>query len=116
MSLRKLGRTAMVVAIAATSLVIVAPAQADGPLTISVSCEPTTRLHVLCSSTVSGGSAPYLRRWYYNNRYFSTQDNLSYTGWSCTLSGPNQYNLAVIDANSEIIFGSAGSGCNSGNF
>lgn len=115
MSLRTIGRLAVVAVLAATGLVVASPAQALAPLTASIACEPTTRLHVFCISTVSGGLAPYTRNWFYNNRYFPAQDNKVTTSWSCKAGGPNVYGLAVIDANFEIFFTSAGSGCNSGN-
>jgi hypothetical protein len=113
--LRNLGRTALALAVVTTGMTVAAPAQAAGPLIVDISCEPLSRLHVLCISTVSGGTAPYTRNWFYNDRYFPSQDNKTTTSWSCTPSGPNKYTLAVIDANFQIAFDTTGSGCNSGN-
>lgn len=112
---RNFGRAAVALAAVASGMAVAVPAHATGPVIVDISCEPTTARHVICFSTVSGGTAPYTRNWFYNDRYFSSQDNRMITSWSCTPGGTNKYTLAVIDANFEIAFDATESGCNSGN-
>jgi hypothetical protein len=113
--LRKLGRAALVLAVVATGVTIAAPARAADPVVVDIACEPLSRYRVLCFSTISGGTGPYTLNWFYNDRYFPSQDNKIITAWSCSTSGPNKYTLAVIDASFQIAFDTTGSGCNSGN-
>jgi hypothetical protein len=74
------------------------PAQAASPLAVDVFCEPLGRYRVLCERTITGGTAPYVTKWYYNGNYFAAYDNKTFTSWSCTLAGPNQYKAVVTDA------------------
>jgi hypothetical protein len=113
--LRNLGRATVALVAMAAGMAVATPAQAAGPVIVDISCEPTTAYHVICFSTVSGGTGPYTRNWFYNDRYFPSQDNKSTTSWSCTPGGTNKYTLAAIDATSQIAFDTTGSGCNSGN-
>jgi hypothetical protein len=115
MSLRNLGRTAMVVAVALAGLAVASPAKAAAPLSVNVSCEALSRQRVLCLSTTTGGTAPYSQRWFYDSRRFPSHDGRSVTSWSCTPGGENLYTLAVIDGNFEIVFATSRTGCSTGN-
>lgn len=96
MSLRTLGRATLLAAVLAG--LAPAPAHAASPPVVDVFCEALGRYRVLCERTITGGTAPYLTRWYYNGSYFAAYDGDTFTSWSCTLSGPNQYTAVVTDA------------------
>lgn len=90
------------------------PAHAAAP-TVDVFCESLGRLHVLCERTITGGTAPFTTKWFYNGNYFAAYDNKQFTGWSCTLSGPNSYKAVVTDAAGLSATDTSGVGCISGN-
>lgn len=121
MSLRILGRITIRIGIATAAVIALAasPAQA-APVTpaavgVDVFCESLGRYRVLCERTIIGGTAPFTTKWYYNGAYFAAYENKAFTGWSCTLSGPNQYTAVVIDATGLSASDTSGVGCRSGN-
>lgn len=118
MSLSILGR----ITLTAAAILALAPApaaQASPPTTaavgVDVFCESLGRYRVLCERTIIGGTAPFTTKWYYNGAYFAAYENKAFTGWSCTLSGPNQYTAVVIDATGLSASDASGVGCRSGN-
>jgi hypothetical protein len=114
MSLRILGR----VTIAAALMIGLAPAvsaQAAAPLGVDVFCESLGRYRVLCERTISGGTAPFTTKWYYNGIYFAAHDNKAFAGFSCSISGPNSYLAVVTDATGAAASDTSGVGCRSGN-
>lgn len=113
--LRILGRAALTLAVVASGITIAAPARAVEPLVVDVFCEPLGRYRVLCEGTVTGGTPPYTRNWFYNDRYFPTQDNKTFTSWSCSTGIVNRYTMAVTDSEFQIAFDAGGSGRQSGN-
>jgi hypothetical protein len=121
MSLSILGRITIRIGIAAAAIIAPAPAHAQAaPVTpaavgVDVFCESLGRYRVLCERTIIGGTAPFTTKWYYNGAYFAAYENKSFTGWSCTLSGPNQYTAVVIDATGLSAGDTSGVGCRSGN-
>ena len=115
MILKTLGRLAMVATVASAGVLVAAPASAASTLFADLDCEALGRQRVLCLSTVTGGTPPYTRMWFYNDLYFPTMDGKSTTSWSCVPGGENVFRLAVIDTNFELVFAVGRSGCNSGN-
>jgi hypothetical protein len=114
MSLRIPGRAVFAAAIM-LSLFPAAPAQAASPVAVDVFCESLGRYRVLCERTISGGTAPFVTKWYYNGSYFAAYENKAFTSWSCTLTGPNQYQAVVTDAAGLSATDTSGVGCRSGN-
>jgi hypothetical protein len=127
MSLNILGRATVPVTIMAAIMVglVPAPAPAAPPQAdsvhvasapvVDVFCESLGHYRVLCERTITGGTAPYTTKWYYNGNYFPSYDNKAFTGWSCTLAGPNQYKAVVTDATGLSGTDTSGVGCRSGN-
>ncbi|GIG59502.1 hypothetical protein Lfu02_38740 [Longispora fulva] len=91
---RTLGSLALAAGVAGAVLVGASPAQAT-TLTASQTCEPI-RYSMFCEASVSGGTAPYTIKWYFNNYYFPQYDNRTYVSWGC--SGSNTSKIVVTDA------------------
>jgi hypothetical protein len=112
MSLSFLGR--VTVAAALMIPLVPAPAQA-ATVAVDVFCEALGRYRVLCERTITGGTAPFTTKWYYNGLYFSAYDNKAFTGFSCSIPGPNSYMAVVTDATGASASDTSGVGCISGN-
>ncbi len=113
MSLSTLGRVAFAAAIMIG--LAPAPASAASAPVVDVFCESLGRYRVLCERTITGGTAPFYTRWYYNGGYFPAYDNKTFTGWACTIGGTNQYMAVVTDAAGLSASDTSGVGCRSGN-
>jgi hypothetical protein len=100
--------------LATAGLVAASPARAAGSLTVDVTCEGVGRYRVACWRTVSGGTAPYLTKWYFNGNHYAAYDNLVHTSWSCTPNGSNLFTVAVVDGNFEISADTSSASCRGG--
>lgn len=114
-SLKAIGRVTVTMALAAGTFAAAPPAQAAGPLTVDLTCEGVGRSRVACWYVLSGGTAPFDTRWYYNGNHYPAYDDRVHTSWPCTPGGVNQFTVAVVDATFEIAADTHGASCRTGN-
>ncbi|WP_212823546.1 hypothetical protein [Catellatospora sp. TT07R-123] len=112
-SSRTLARLAAVALLAAAGIAQASPAQAAPA--VDVTCESLGHYAVLCERTITGGTAPFKTRWYYNGAYFASQDDKAFTSWGCSTTSGNQYKAVVVDALGASATDTSGAACRSGN-